>query len=279
MDEFKTFRRIFIWFVVHDHNHLVSTFGGISRSLRIFYICLKIVFITLYMTSIIQPLQAIFRSSSVSVRIAGIFNDIAIVILIVNLTEIIESWVYSEALGIVIKAIKESIHYLNSFINMKNHISAFACRFRKKLFLFLMLYFIELSVKMTSRSKFATSYSKILLAIAALYRNLALLQVISLIDVQILILSSLNHHLNPVFDNSVNNCLILQTPSSKVFVALRHIKTIYSNIQTISENINKRFGCSLVIAVINVSFFAIRTGVSFYLTLISSNSIIEISRK
>lgn len=279
MDENRSFKRIFIWFIIFDQNHLESTFGIISRSARIVYTNLKIVYIVLYMTSIIEPFQIIFRSDSASLDIARILNDIVPLILIQNLTEIFESWVYSEALAIVTNTIKESIHYLNTFINMKNHISAFASRFRKNLLIFIMLFLIEFYSKITSRSTFVTSYSKVWVIIAALYKHFAVLHIILFIDTQTLILSSLNHHLNPVCDDSINDCFILYTSSSMSFMALRRIKTVYSNLRTISDNVNKRFGCFLVVMFMNIVIFAIQTGVSFYLTLISSNNTLEILRK
>lgn len=275
MSKFGPLQSIFTWFSFIEQNHMIPIFNPISCSASTFYIPLKIVYLLLIMTSLIKPLRETTEERSAS---SYFVNGIVFIILIPSIVEVIESWLYSEALVSLKNSIEVSLDYLNTFVNMKAHISAFTRQFYRKMLLLAVLVTSEFVTRFVFKSQ-VTLYSSVVLSIASVYRYFASVCIIFYIDLEILILSSLNGQLNPLCGDNVNECLILPTQPNVSLVALRRIKTVYSNIWKISENVNRRFGCFLLVQLVNVAIFSIWTSIVLYINILDSSSMLTMMRK
>lgn len=265
----KRLRSVFIWFAMFGQYHLLIVHNTKARSTRAIFVFLKIVFLMLILTSMIKPFRQTSEDKS---SFLYIVNGVAFNILILNLVEIVESLLQSKIFALMVTDIEKSIEHLNTFVNMKVHISAFAYNFRKKLFCCTIIFMSESFLRLFNRPDILNVHSNILLTISVLYKHMAVLHTMFYIDLQTLMLFSLNNKLNPVSVDSVNECLIIPTPSSEALENLGRIKCVYSSVRNISENINKRFGCFLLLTSVNASINFVRSGTALVMAFATANN-------
>lgn len=266
----KRLRSVFIWFAMFGQYHLLIVHNTKARSTRVIFVFLKIVFLMLILTSMIKPFRETSEDKS---SFLYIVNGVAFNILILNLVEIVESLLQSKIFALMVTDIEKSLEHLNTFVNMKVHISAFAYNFRKKLFCCTIIFMSESFLRLFNGPDILNVHSNILLTISVLYKHMAVLHTMFYIDLQTLMLSSLNNKLNPVSVDSVNECLIIPTPSSsEALENLGRIKCVYSSVRNISENINKRFGCFLLSTSVNASINFVRSGTALVMAFATANN-------
>lgn len=261
MLKLKQMRDIFIWFSIFGQTQLVSIYSANSCLTRVLS-GFKVIFMILLMTPIIKPFKETSRDASTSF---DLITSFACFILLVDIIEITESWWQTKTFLFMIKDIDESFSHLDSFMDVKVCISNFAQRFRIKLLSCAILFSFELVINCFFEIPALNRYANIVIAFAAIYRNIAIIHIAFFIELMKMILSSINVQLNPSSSDSVNDCLIIPIAMNEAMLNLRRTKLIYSNVWNISEHINKRFGCFLLAVFLNAPLIFVRASIIIYM--------------
>lgn len=238
-----------MWFSIFGQNNYISVFNPESKWIPFIYF----IMCGFYWISMLLSLIVVFVQQHVYSSLSLIYTTSFLTIL-PNYVAIIESLVFTTTLNFILSDTTDSLDYLENYVNFKVNIKQFAQRFHKKLILTTAMYLIEYIVKFLFPTQYYTTYSTMILFITSLYKHIATMHAVLFIDIQTLILSSLNRKLNPVLIDSGKECLITRVETKEAMYMLHHIKTLYSKVWRISEHINKRFGCLLIVVNLQIVF-------------------------
>lgn len=261
MLKLKQLREISIWFSIFGQTQLVSTHSSISHSTRVLFVAFKVIFVILLLTPLIKSFKETSGEESTTLVLVSLFPFF---ILLVNIIEIIESWLQTKIFISMIEEIEESLSHLDSVMDMKVCILKFARHFRMKLLFCTILFSFELVINFTFKIAPLNTHVNLLLPIAAIYRNIAIIHIVFFVELMKVILSSVNDQLSSSSSDSVNDCFIIPIPIDEAMLILRRIRIIYSNVWNISEDINKRFGCFLLIVFVNAPLVFVRASIIIY---------------
>lgn len=239
------------------------------------YNVIKTAYLALIVTSIAHKFNEGFQYKTVQDYIrAGFWFGI----FVVDTIEIIESRIQFKAVASILNDIEKRIQYLDVYENQSaSFLDLVAKKFRKKFIICAIFFHFEFVLRVFSLKLTPFESPSILLpSFFVLHKQFAMLHAVLYIDMQSFSLLWLNDQLNPVQSNSANECFVVTIFKSKATQMLHRIKLLYLNIWRVSDNINQRFGCFLVAALVNSAFYFIRAGFSFFMALMTYNDIFDL---
>lgn len=203
----------------------------------------------------------------------GSIHFVSFCVLVPNTIGILESWIYTGNLQFIVTTLNELFDYLKSSVHANICIRKFICNYHWKLSFMIVVFLMELLIKMLIPSRSALIYSSDMIVLgASLYKYIATIHVAFFIESQSFILSTLNETLNPMSIDSAQDCLIGAVPVKQSMSTLRHTKIIFHKIWNISDKINKRFGYFLLTALVDTVIRTVHIAMGIFTYAIAVNS-------
>lgn len=198
----------------------------------------------------------------------------AFVIVIPNFIGTIEDLAHVNKLHLISKEFDTLFNSLETSMNVNICLTDFVHYFHKKIIFTFIICLVEFITKLLlSSNTFLLSYTNYVMLIVTLYKNIAIVHATLFIDMQGLILASLNKKLNPLSEESAKDCLIMPVSVEKMLRDLPRIKAIHQHVWEISEILNQRFGCFLLSALLDTGVITIHMAMEVYIYLNSDNKI------
>lgn len=252
MFNLKPLRSVFVWFFILGLYNYISIFNPKSRLLRIFYAIFRGFYITIMLLSIVVAIKQFQLYESFTRIHAFVF-----VMFIPNFIDIIDSWTYASTLAATISDINNSLDYLENNVNAEIHINKFVRDFHRKIFLSSSFVAFDFIYKLCVPTPIYTYFTNVQLSLVSIYKHFAILHAIFFVDLQCLILKSINEKINSPNIDREKECLVSSLINSNAMQTLHHIKVIYSSVWKIAGKINERFGCCLLFVLLNFAFIII----------------------
>lgn len=268
----KPLRSIFLLFAVFGQNRYNWIFN--SKWISIIFWNLKFFYLVFNLFSIfIVSLHFTSYNQSV-VIVLLVFSN-----LIPNFIGIVEDWVHTNKVQLMFCEFNDLFRYLETSMCISVRITNFADSFKKKINLCFAILSIEFILKLLLPSeRFFSCYTDIVAMFAFLYKSIAVFHVVLFIDLQRLVLTSLNEKLNPVSEENPKDCLIKPTRINEMLNSLPHIKAIYHKLWILSERINQRFGCFLLAAVLSIVTITIQSAMGIFIYLETSKKLLVLRK-
>lgn len=259
---------VLLWFAIFGQDRYKWMFTPNHRLLSSILAISRMLFLTLNTLFIVSAIVMMQQYTS-----DGVVHFESFCILIPNTIGIVESWIYTKNVQFIVTNLIELFDYLKSSVRADICIDKFIRNYHWKLLFVVIVFSIEISLKLLLPSKYPIiNNSDAIVSAASLYKYVATIHVAFFIESQSFILSTLNKTLNPISSDSAQDCLIAAVPVKQSMSILRHTKIIYHKIWSISDKINKRFGYFLLAALVNTVVHTIHIAMGIFVYLISEDS-------
>lgn len=266
MYDIEALRGIFVYFCIFDRNHLAAFLNSQTRVSRVLYTVLKTIILLFFMSSLINPFQAI-PITPVEYVYAGATYFTFIIVLV----EMTESCVRSTILNSIARDVQKSIDCLNVRSDMKVQVEHFSSSFNKKTGFYGVFIMTALILRFFAKLRLVNRYTHIVVVFMYVYIFTAHLHVAFFIHLNHFILSSLNEQLIPIESDSVNNCLTIPTPPDVAMQMIYSVKRIVMRVKSISDKINVRFGYFLLFTNMNSILNFTRAGTQLFLAFFTNS--------
>lgn len=277
MFKFKPLQNILIWLSIIGKDNLSIVHNQKSQFFPIFLHAFRLIHLFLLISTLIHPFQNTDRVLSISKYAV---NYLSFNIVAVNTVDIIASWLHAKSIMSIVVEIEESLDTLNTFTDLNVRIALFVRDFRQKCYGALLIFLVEVLVRLAVLSEILTEYTYIIVTIAVCYKNIEIFYVTFYIDVQTFILSTLNENLNTIaIDCVYENPTYAESRNEEKLQIMHRAQIIYLNVWKISEHINKRFGGFLLSTCIGTVIILIYAGTSSFDILMKSNNKLDVLRE
>lgn len=264
----------FVWFSFFGPNHL-----NLSHNLhvvRFLFKVSKIIFVILLIASLVQPFKEDLMLTS---TINYVIICVSFITVPLDLIEIIEGWINSDTLISVIYDFEEYFKCLNTFCDVRILRLNFVRMFRNKCILCTFLFLAEFIVRISTYSELLKIHSRIILSMAVLYKNFAIVHIVLCIDLNGMILSSLNDQLRSSSSDMDTEFSIISAVNPETIALFKCTTNSFQRVSRISENVNKRFGWFMLSVFLNNIVGLIRAAIAVFMALMIWTNTFDILRK
>lgn len=263
MFKLKPFRSIFVWFLIFGQNPCNSIFISKPRLTATFYA----IFNGLYLSAMIYSAYVALDKSHFQ-----IIDILAHTIIVANFVGIIECWILTKTTNSIHIDLNESLDYLATFIDITVQTKQFVRRFQRKIFCSLGVHAFEITIKsvFSTRIRNFSMAAVVMTLVDAVYMHVTAIHIIFFIDFRTFMLTTMNQKLNPISSGTLD-CLIIRREDNDVWRDLTHIKIVYSKVWKITEKINQRFGCTLLIMMLQAVCNVVRVLIVMFLFFAEGN--------